>query len=43
MQKMHIKHAIHVRKVAVRERKWEIEGGSYIIKVLSIWFINKGV
>ena len=28
---MHIKHDIHVRKVAVRERKWEIEGMSYKI------------
>ena len=42
-KKTHIKHDIHVRKVAVRERKWEIEGASYIIKVLSIWIINKGV
>ena len=40
MQKMHIKHAIHVRKSVVRERKWEIEGVSYIIILIFIFITN---
>lgn len=39
MQKTHIKHDIHVRKIAVRERKWEIEGASYII-ILNYLHLN---
>ena len=39
-KKTHIKHDIHARKVAVCERKWEIEGVSYIIILIFI-FYNK--
>lgn len=40
MQKIHIIYAIHVRKVAVRERKWEIEGGGYIMVIVLFLYKN---